>query len=104
MTRALKLTEKQFQQRIVDLCRVLGLKCYHTYDSRKSVPGFPDLVIVGPNRLIFAELKSSTGVVSAAQQDWIDSLIAAGQDAYIWQPEDWPVIESMLKVLAGRTI
>ena len=53
-----------------------GWLCYHTHDSRRSAPGFPDFCLVYPRtgKLIFWELKAATGRVSAEQQPWIDAL------------------------------
>ena len=55
------MTEAQLQDAIVQMARVLGWLVYHTFDSRRSAAGFPDLVMVRNGRLIFAELKSATG-------------------------------------------
>lgn len=99
------MTERDFQQRIVDYCRLLGLLCYHTYDSRRSVKGFPDLVVVGPGGgLLFAELKSADGKVTADQQRWLDSLKGTAALVRVWRPDDWPEVQRTLSVLAGRTI
>ncbi|MGX5360071.1 VRR-NUC domain-containing protein [Kocuria sp. KH4] len=64
---------------------------YHTYDSRRSAPGFPDLVLVHPvrGRTIFRELKTETGRVSPDQRGWIDGLTAGGSDAAVWRPSDY---------------
>ena len=40
------MTEKDFQAQIVELIGVLGGMVYHTHDSRRSAPGYPDLTIV----------------------------------------------------------
>lgn len=98
------MREKDFQSRVTDMCDWLGLRYYHTYDSRRSNPGFPDLVIMGPHHVIFVELKATKGRVSKAQQEWIDGLGRAGQDAYIWYPEDWPVVQKMLTALARERV
>ena len=37
------LNEKKFQSQVVRIAKVFGWLCYHTYDSRRSEPGFPDL-------------------------------------------------------------
>ena len=38
------MTEKQFQSHIVQYAKMRGWLVYHTHDSRRSEPGFPDLV------------------------------------------------------------
>jgi hypothetical protein len=50
--------------------------CYHTYDSRRSEPGFPDLVIAGYGQLIIWELKRQSEKPTEAQQEWLDTLAA----------------------------
>ena len=98
------MNENQFQQKVLDLCKWLGLKAYHTFDSRRSEPGFPDLVIVGKRGIIFAELKSTTGKVSLAQTEWLESIALAGGTAAIWRPEDWSMIQARLQELSGRNL
>lgn len=49
--------------------------------------GFPDLVLVR-ERVVWAELKTSTGRLSPEQQAWIESLRAAGQEVYLWTHSD----------------
>ncbi len=80
--------EREFESDIRRLCALLGLKLYHTHDSRRSEPGWPDLAIVG-TRLILRELKTSAGRVSVAQADWIAILAAADVDVAVWRPADW---------------
>jgi hypothetical protein len=93
------LSEDAFQKRITDLCDWLGLTWHHETDSRRSRAGFPDLVIAG-KRVIFAELKTDRGRVRPEQQRWLDTLAAAGADAYVWRPADWPTIQATLKAIA----
>ncbi len=38
------MTEKELMQNILDCARLHGWRCYHTFDSRKSDPGFPDII------------------------------------------------------------
>lgn len=97
------MTEAQFQQRITDLCDWLGLRYHHETDSRRSKPGFPDLVIVG-NSVIFAELKTERGRVSPEQQTWHDDLKRADAEVYVWRPSDWDFIADRLAALAGRPL
>jgi len=84
-------SEEQFQRAVMDLARVSGWLVYHTHDSRRSQPGFPDLVLVHPKRgrLLFRELKATKGRVSPAQHEWLDALRAVGVDAAVWRPVHW---------------
>ena len=85
------MTEKQFQTQIVMVAKANGWIVYHTYDSRRSEPGFPDLVLVR-DRVLFRELKTNTGRVSVAQKDWGDALTKAGADFKVWRPSDLKAI------------
>lgn len=99
-TRASRETEKQFMAAVIDLARVLGWKVYHPFDSRRSEPGWPDLVLTKPARpIIFAELKRTGGRVTTAQREWHHALKAAAgpHQMYVWTPDDWPAIEAMLR-------
>ena len=81
------MTEKEFQAQIVELVGVLGGMVYHTYDSRRSAPGFPDLTIVTRDRrLIFAELKNDRGRVTEYQKSWLEAL--PDHQVYLWRPDD----------------
>jgi hypothetical protein len=80
------MTESEFQSQVRELCRWLGLLAYHTHDSQRSDPGFPDLVIVGARGVLFRELKTEVGKTSPMQDHWIACLNAAGQDAAVWRP------------------
>lgn len=84
------LTERQLQGTITDMATMLGWRWYHVHDSRRSAPGFPDLVMVhtGQARTIWRELKTTKGRVSPAQRAWLADLEAAGEDAAVWRPSD----------------
>lgn len=84
------MTEAELQREIMQLCKSWGLLCYHTRDSRLSSPGFPDLVIAGRRGVIFAELKSPGGKLSAHQHQWRYTLLANGMAFRIWRPQHWP--------------
>jgi hypothetical protein len=86
--RAPQLTEDEFFEQVRDLLNRLPLLWYHTFDSRKSNKGFPDLVVCGIGGVLYRELKTADGSVSPAQKKWLQALADAGQDAGIWRPDD----------------
>ena len=98
VSRPLPEAEKSFQARVVELARLAGWWVYHTQDSRRSPHGFPDLVLVhDAGRCIVAELKSETGRLSPAQEQWLARLGAvASIEAAVWRPRDWERIEAAL--------
>jgi hypothetical protein len=73
-----------------------GWLTYHTFDSRRSASGFPDLILCRGARLVAAELKGPTGRVTREQAMWLDALDAAGVECFVWRPSDWPEIEAVL--------
>ena len=79
------MTEKQFQSHIVHVAQMKGWLVYHTYDSRRSAPGFPDLVLVR-EKVLFRELKTDKGRVTPAQKAWAASLQQAESDYKLWRP------------------
>lgn len=87
----MQIKERQLQTMIIQAARLYGWRHYHPYDSRKSVPGYPDLTLVhaGQSRVIFAELKKQDGRVTKHQREWLDDLEAAGQEVHVWRPEHW---------------
>jgi len=93
-----KLTEKQFMGQIKELATILGWLWYHPFDSRKSTPGFPDLVLARAPRVIFAELKVEAGFLTPAQKLWQRELVECRRrvEYYLWMPRDWPQIEQAL--------
>ncbi len=84
------MTERELLDAVRDACRWSSLLVYHTFDSRRSEPGFPDLVVVGPHGVIFRELKADRGRLSPDQRRWLDRLTQAGADAAVWRPDAWP--------------
>jgi hypothetical protein len=70
------------------LCKLLGVRYYHPYNSQRCVPGFPDLFLVGTAGFAFRELKSDTGTMRPEQREWRDDLQAVGIDFGIWRPRD----------------
>lgn len=87
--------EAGFQDAVVTMATYLRWKVYHTFDSRRSTPGFPDLVLVR-DRVLYRECKTNVGRITQEQADWIEALTAAGADAGVWRPSDWEMIEREL--------
>lgn len=94
-------SEAEFQDSVLELAHKLGWELtYHTYDSRRSTEGFPDLVLCRPRdeRLVIAELKRIDGRVTPAQRAWLDALGAARyKDVRVWRPTDWDDIQRLLR-------
>lgn len=102
------MTEADFQQQVLDLAAMYRWRAYHTHDSRRSHAGFPDLVLVRAPRLIFAELKTAAGRLTAAQAGWLEELrdvADAGRfsradrgavEVYLWRPADLQAIAGIL--------
>lgn len=80
--------ERQLQDGLVTVARVCGFMVYHTWDSRRSAPGFPDLICVKGHRMLALEIKQQRGRVSEAQREWIAELgQVPGCTAVIVRPE-----------------
>jgi hypothetical protein len=81
--------ESDLLEQVRTLARATRWMTFHPHDSRRSEPGWPDLALVRPPRLVFAELKRERGRVSRDQQAWLDALAAVTQvDVYVWRPSD----------------
>lgn len=92
------ITEKQFLEQIRSLAKMTGWMVYHTYDSRRSQAGFPDLTMARRPRIIFAEAKREGGEATDPQEEWGDELSdCGGVEYYLWQPSDWDQIVEVLR-------
>ena len=80
------VSEKDLQSAVMEQLRRMGWKCYHTFDSRRSEPGYPDLTAVKGSRLMFVEFKTEAGKVKASQIEWLDALIEAHDEVYLVRP------------------
>ena len=100
-------SEAGFQSAILDLAQLQGWKVCHFSDSRRPGPhgqwvgdsgarGWPDLVLVRGDVILFRELKSEKGRLTPHQQAWLEALQQAGQDAQVWRPSDWNAIQQTL--------
>lgn len=82
------VTERMLQASIIELCQLFGIAWYHTYDSRRSARGWPDLALVGKRGFLTRELKSDSGTVTSEQERWGVMLRQAGVSWGIWRPTD----------------
>ena len=55
-------SEKEFQQAVRDLAKLRGWMVWCTWNSLHGPAGEPDLRMVRPPRVIFAELKTEKGL------------------------------------------
>jgi len=103
-----KVTEAQLQRQVLDLARLTGWRTAHFRTAQTArgayvTPvagdgkGFPDLVLVKGDRVLYRELKRDGAYLEPDQKLWRDALQAAGADYAIWRPKDWPEIEATLK-------
>jgi hypothetical protein len=92
------MSEKELMQAVIDLATLRGWRHYHTFDARKSDPGFPDLVLVRSipdgqgglaTRVLAVELKRLGKRPTAAQQSWLDDLAAGGIETAVWDELAW---------------
>ena len=101
------MTEAEFQRNVVELARLFGWRLAHFRPARTKHgwttpmtgdPGYPDLTLVRRERLIFAELKSDKGKLTADQQAWLDELARTGCcEVYVWRPADIEAVGAVLK-------
>jgi SH3-like domain-containing protein len=95
------ILEKDWQRQVVDLAKQLGWITYHTYNSRRSTHGFPDLVLVR-ERVIYLECKRENRVTSKLtdeQKVWLNRLEAAGAEVYVMRPSQ---LQELADILAAR--
>lgn len=104
------MTERAFQAQVVALAQARGWLVWHdnATNHRATCPqcgaavsrarnrkGLPDLVLIR-ERVVWCELKSGRGAVSADQRAFLDALRAAGCEAYVWRPSDMDAVQGVL--------
>lgn len=95
--------EKDWQRQVRELAETLGYRRYHTFDSRRSDTGFPDLVLVSAQRkrVVYLELKREQGRLTPSQADWIRDLAEAGAEVYVARPRN---LQDLADVLIGHRL
>ena len=90
--------EVRFMADVMRTARDLGFLVYHTHDSRRSTPGFPDLVLCNGHRVLFVELKRQREKPTREQILWLNLLRHTGKvEVYLWRPKDWPDVVTILR-------
>ncbi|WP_107661249.1 PDDEXK family nuclease [Nocardia suismassiliense] len=100
---SLSCTEKEFQERVMDLAKLQGWLVVHIrpayrQSGKVSTPytgdsGLPDLILARAGVVLLVELKSEKGKPTAEQLRWLK---AAGPNGYLWRPSDWATIQDVL--------
>lgn len=99
------LSENAFQRQVIQYAKLCGWLVHHVRPARTAKgwrtpiqghAGFPDLVLVRGDSLLFVELKADDGRVEPHQRQWLDALALAGAVVSVWRPRDWPAIQARL--------
>lgn len=94
------MTEAELQRGVLDIARLYRWRVAHFRPARTAhgwrTPvaadgaGFTDLLMVRGPRMIAAELKADRGRLAPEQAVWLEALEAAGAEAYVWSPREYP--------------
>ena len=93
--------EASFQKMVIQYAELSGWRVYHVTNvsgrlRATTSPGFPDLVLVRGERMVFAELKTDRGKTTKAQDEWLSALRQTPAEVFLWRPRDWDEIERTL--------
>lgn len=93
------MTERDLQDAAMALLKLHGYRTYHVYDSRRSAPGFPDIIAVRGERLFAIECKAERGRTTRPQREWLTALMGVKQvDAFVLRPgPDLSALEELLR-------
>jgi hypothetical protein len=100
-----QLSEAAFMAAVARLARQHGYMAYHTWSSKKSPEGFPDLILChkDPGHVCYAiECKRDGGHVTPAQAAWLEALgQCTGVVSEVWRPAD---LDAIVQRLRGATL
>ncbi len=84
------MTEAALQRHVETAARQLGYMTYHTWNSMRSEPGFPDLICLRDGRMIVVELKRDGKNPTTVQTAWLDAFaMVEAAEVYTFRPADW---------------
>lgn len=93
----LACSEKTLMQSVLDLARLNGWLCYHVHDSRRSAPGFPDILAIRGAELLAIECKSQRGKLTSDQERWLRAFAGVERVASLMvKPAGWDQVVEML--------
>lgn len=92
-----RVSEREFQETVINDAQLGGWKHFHAYSSKRSPAGWPDLALLRPPDLIFAELKDMVRRVTPNQDVWLTGLAQVETvETYVWRPSDMARIRARL--------
>ena len=101
------LSERDFMAQVTQLATIRGWSYLHirpgmTQNSWRTPisgplgKGWPDLLLVRRERILFVELKRDGADPTPEQENVLEILAGVG-DSRCWHPRDWPEIERVLR-------
>lgn len=89
MVTAHAMSEVELQNQIIDRAKTYKWWWWHDKDSRLNNSGLPDLILIRPPRLIFAELKRQRAHLRPAQKVCLQLLRQIPCiEVNVWRPID----------------
>jgi hypothetical protein len=95
------MTEAQVQTEVIRLLAAAGAfpAPYHTHDSRRSEPGWPDVAAVVGATLWLVECKTDQGILRPEQCQWLNALAPVpGVQPFIATPSTLDQLAALLGV------
>jgi VRR-NUC domain len=101
-----RISEQDFQQTVTDALTAFGWRWIHFRPARtergwrtalSGSPGYPDITAVRGDRILFIEMKAQNGKLRDEQRGWLSALGAAGAEVHCWRPDEWALIEELIR-------
>ena len=98
--KSIKVSERDFSKQLEDALDIFKWRWVHFRPARVSrggkdtyetaytgYKGFPDYVCVRGDRIVFIEIKGTTGKVSPEQEEWLQDLTVTDAEVYLLYPD-----------------